>query len=173
MRIRNSGDNTKAAVRTTPTTLNENPDLAGDVAPFLQDQGSGSIYVHDVSGPLNITDPYEVVIDTTDSNFRSGRITVDIIDGGQRKRQNRDEYFNENVSDAFFDGWLAGDSFSRFRARPDGLRIGDGTSSPVQIIGAQQPAISDASGGGTTDAEARAAINALLAALRVHGLIDT
>jgi hypothetical protein len=43
----------------------------------------------------------------------------------------------------------------------------------VQVVTSQQPAIPDASGGATVDTEARTAINALLAALRIHGLIDT
>jgi hypothetical protein len=43
----------------------------------------------------------------------------------------------------------------------------------VQVVEAQQPAVPDATGGATIDTEARAAINALLAALRIHGLIDT
>lgn len=43
----------------------------------------------------------------------------------------------------------------------------------TQVVTAQQPAITDASGGVTIDAEARAQLNLLLAALRVHGLIDT
>ncbi len=41
-----------------------------------------------------------------------------------------------------------------------------------QIIGTQQAAISDAAGGGTIDAEARTALNSLLAACRAHGLIS-
>lgn len=41
----------------------------------------------------------------------------------------------------------------------------------VQVVGGQQAAIADASGGTTVDSEARAAINALLAACRAHGLI--
>ena len=45
--------------------------------------------------------------------------------------------------------------------------------SGVQVVGAQQPAIPDAAGGVTVDVEARAALNALLAELRLHGLIDT
>lgn len=45
--------------------------------------------------------------------------------------------------------------------------------SGTQVVTAQQPAIPDVSGGVTIDTEARAAINTLLAALRVHGLIDT
>lgn len=43
----------------------------------------------------------------------------------------------------------------------------------VQVVTDQQAAIPDAAGGVTVDAEARAAINSLLAALRIHGLIDT
>jgi hypothetical protein len=45
--------------------------------------------------------------------------------------------------------------------------------SGVQVVTAQQAAVPDASGGVTVDTEARAAINSLLAALRIHGLIDT
>ena len=40
-----------------------------------------------------------------------------------------------------------------------------------QVVGAQQAAIPDATGGSTQDLEARAAVNALLAACRAHGLI--
>lgn len=43
----------------------------------------------------------------------------------------------------------------------------------IQVVTDQQAAIPDATGGVTIDAEARTAINALLAALRIHGLIDT
>lgn len=43
----------------------------------------------------------------------------------------------------------------------------------VQIIGAQGAAVADASGGATIDAEARTALNTLLARLRTHGLIAT
>lgn len=43
----------------------------------------------------------------------------------------------------------------------------DGT----QVVGAQRPAIADPAGGATVDGEARAAVAAILAALRAHGLI--
>lgn len=42
-----------------------------------------------------------------------------------------------------------------------------------QVVGARQPAIPAPSGGPTADSEARAAIGAILAALRGHGLIAT
>lgn len=40
-----------------------------------------------------------------------------------------------------------------------------------QVVGARRPAIADPSGGATADAEARAAVAAILSALRGHGLI--
>ena len=43
----------------------------------------------------------------------------------------------------------------------------------TQVVGAQGAAVADASGGATIDAEARTAINTLLARLRTHGLIAT
>ena len=43
----------------------------------------------------------------------------------------------------------------------------DGT----KVVGAQEPAIANPSGGATVDAEGRAALGAVLAALRSHGLI--
>ncbi len=50
--------------------------------------------------------------------------------------------------------------------RSDGYFVGG-----ERIIGARQAAISDPSGGTMVDAEARAAVHALLATLRTHGLI--
>ena len=43
----------------------------------------------------------------------------------------------------------------------------------VQVVSAQGTAVANASGGATIDAEARTAINALLARMRAHGLIAT
>jgi len=43
----------------------------------------------------------------------------------------------------------------------------------IKVVGAQQAAIADATGGATVDTEARAALNDLLAKLRTHGLIAT
>jgi hypothetical protein len=43
----------------------------------------------------------------------------------------------------------------------------------VQVVAAQAPAVADAAGGAIVDSEARSAINALLSALRSHGLIAT
>lgn len=43
----------------------------------------------------------------------------------------------------------------------------------VQVVTNQQAAIPDVAGGATVDTEARAALNSLLTALRLHGLIAT
>ena len=43
----------------------------------------------------------------------------------------------------------------------------------IKVLGAQGAAVADASGGATVDAEARTALNGLLAKLRTHGLIAT
>lgn len=43
----------------------------------------------------------------------------------------------------------------------------------IQVVGAQAPAVADAAGGGTVDTQARSAVNALLSAMRAHGLIAT
>ena len=48
-----------------------------------------------------------------------------------------------------------------------GLRVGG-----VKVVGERQPAVASPSGGTIIDAEARAAINALTAALMSHGLIE-
>ncbi len=73
--------------------------------------------------------------------------------------------------------WLKSDGV---RARYDGAvwSVGVVTATAVeiggdQIVGARQAAIADASGGTTVDTEARAALNALLAACRMHGLIES
>lgn len=50
--------------------------------------------------------------------------------------------------------------------RSDGLFIAD-----AKVVGDQLSAISDPVGGSSADAEARAAISAILSALRTHGLI--
>ena len=41
-----------------------------------------------------------------------------------------------------------------------------------QVVGARQSAIAAPDGGATVDGEARAAVSAILTALRIHGLID-
>lgn len=43
----------------------------------------------------------------------------------------------------------------------------------LRVLSGRQGAIANPAGGATTDAEARGAINAILAALRAHGLIGT
>lgn len=43
----------------------------------------------------------------------------------------------------------------------------------AQLLGVRQPAIADAAGGAIIDVQARAQLNALLAALRIHGMIAT
>lgn len=42
-----------------------------------------------------------------------------------------------------------------------------------QVVGTRAAAIADASGGATVDTEARVALNALLSAIRSHGLIES
>jgi hypothetical protein len=51
------------------------------------------------------------------------------------------------------------------------LTDGGVTVGTNQVVGAQEAAVADASGGATVDAEARTAINTLLSRLRTHGLI--
>ena len=58
--------------------------------------------------------------------------------------------------------WVAGD------VPATSLRIGG-----VQVVGAQNTAIPDPTGGSFTDAEARSAIVLILNALRMHGLVAT
>lgn len=59
-------------------------------------------------------------------------------------------------------GWVEGEIAGSV------LRLGDN-----QVVGERLPAIADPSGGGMVDAEARAAIAAILTALRTHGLVET
>jgi hypothetical protein len=63
---------------------------------------------------------------------------------------------------AHFDGvaWTAGE-----------VRATELTIEGLRVVGSRQPAIPSPSGGTTADSEARAAIDAVLAALRTHGLI--
>lgn len=60
--------------------------------------------------------------------------------------------------------------------RASGLAMPSGGSvaiNGVQVLGARGAAVADATGGTTVDAEARAAINDLLARMRAHGVIAT
>lgn len=78
------------------------------------------------------------------------------------------------------EGWSVWLKDEGLVARYDGSSwvVGVVTASAVeiggdQVVGARQSAIGDAAGGTTVDAEARTALNALLAACRAHGLIET
>ena len=71
--------------------------------------------------------------------------------------------------------WVAADALTA-RFQDGDWVLGEETAARVVIggdpvVGARQAAISDPSGGTTADAESRAAIAAILAALRAHGLI--
>ena len=61
----------------------------------------------------------------------------------------------------------------RVNAAGAGVFAGDLYAQGTKALGAQSAALADASGGATIDAEARTAINGLLARLRTHGLIAT
>jgi len=57
-----------------------------------------------------------------------------------------------------------------------GILLASGTAlynNSIKVVGAQGAAVADATGGIVVDVEARAALNALLARLRTHGLIAT
>lgn len=67
-----------------------------------------------------------------------------------------------------------GDGFARWDGSAWVAGILSGTSLRIggqQVVGARRPAIPDPSGGATIDSETRAALTAVLAALRGHGLI--
>ena len=53
------------------------------------------------------------------------------------------------------------------------LRGSEVTVDGVKVVGAREAAIAAPTGGSTADLEARAAIGAILAAMRDHGLIET
>ena len=52
-------------------------------------------------------------------------------------------------------------------------RVSEVVVGGVKVVGARGPAIADATGGGTIDAQARLAVAQILSALRAHGLIAT
>lgn len=58
------------------------------------------------------------------------------------------------------DGWRVGE-----------VRAGRVAVGGVQVVGPRQPAIAEPAGGAVIDAEARAAVAAILASLRAHGLL--
>lgn len=72
--------------------------------------------------------------------------------------------------------WTGGTAgFARFASgawSAGGLIGSKVTLGGVQVVGAQQAAIAGPSGGGTVDSQARATLDAVLGALRSHGLIS-
>ena len=63
---------------------------------------------------------------------------------------------------------FAGGTWAKGEMRAAKLTVGGN-----QVVGARQAAVPDPTGGPTIDTEARAAIAAILARLRLHGLIAT
>lgn len=72
------------------------------------------------------------------------------------------------VDDNNFDSGGAANQWKRVYVGPGGV-----LASGTKVVGIQGAAVADAAGGATIDAEARTALNALLARLRTHGLIAT
>lgn len=65
-------------------------------------------------------------------------------------------------------GWVwRGTQWTPDAVRDDALHLGG-----VAVVGVQQGAIASPAGGGTIDVECRAALGAVLTALRAHGLIS-
>ena len=80
----------------------------------------------------------------------------------------------------FVPAWLSAEGQSGFARSTDGLTVLEKSTGSTlryrggaweQVLGAPQPAIPDVTGGTTADSESRAAISAILSALRAHGLI--
>jgi len=66
------------------------------------------------------------------------------------------------------------EGFPRYELGSDGvIKLGNGTVAPDVVLRGRQALVADATGGATIDAEARTAINSLLARLRTHGIIAT
>lgn len=73
--------------------------------------------------------------------------------------------------------WTSGaDGFARWDGTAWTAGVVTGASVWIggqQVVGARRPAIADPVGGTTVDSEGRAAVAAILAALRTHGLVET
>ena len=85
------------------------------------------------------------------------------------------EVFTVRESEMYVLGDLSSDG-SVFAADVQSDSFVQGTEyrvSTIKVVGAQGASVADAAGGATVDAEARTAINALLARVRAHGLIAT
>jgi hypothetical protein len=71
-----------------------------------------------------------------------------------------------NLADRLPWRWTSG-AWAPAEARTARLVVGD-----LQVVGARQPGVPSPSGGTTIDAEARAALDLIIVALKSHGLID-
>ncbi len=117
---------------------------------------------------------WSAVLDATTASFTTADETK--LDGIETAADVTDTA-NVTSAGALMDSELA--DIAAVKALNQGVATSDTPTfaalevSGTQVVGAQGAAVSDASGGSTVDTEARAAINALLARLRTHGLIAT
>ena len=172
--MNNSGLNTIVdGVSTNTVALNENPNRAGDFAPFQQYSTNGQLRVTDFRGPTNIASIYQgLVVTEAGAAPTSTRANWAVFFNAREYAIQRDNvYSSVTAAQISFELDVIGEAFSRVQFSPNGVKIGNGSSSATQIIGRQQGAVTDPSGGATIDVEARSQLIALLSRLRNHGLI--
>jgi len=163
-------------------------------ATYLLTDNAGALTLHNgaaVNGNLNHTGVYRSLIDAS-----TGYLDLDAIDDANGVTVlGRLRYSAGTAAWAFSIGGTAADYYlqntSFYPATDDTHNLGLTSrqwkngyigkvfattyydTNSVKVLGTQQAAVSDASGGANVDTEARTAINDLLARLRTHGLIAT
>lgn len=148
-----SGVSTWTAVTVSANIGFSGGTLGGDAAPKASPTFTGTV-TFPVGTYLNSSEGLGRIFFNTSgaTNFRSG------TDGASQ-----------------FD-WRNASNTVQMQLRSTGLDLTSGLGFRVgnlQVLGAQGAAVADASGGATIDTQARAAINALLARCRAHGIIAT
>jgi len=156
--------------------------IRADQAPFEQNSSNGNLGVYNITGPTTVED-IEMIVDESGVRPATGRGFWSVI-VGPRMHTNGSGVKNylDLESDIYQSVYLTGEGQARLELRANGIRRGDGSAAPVQVVGDRVTGWTAATGTATrtgfatstaTTEEVAQALKALIDDLISHGLIGT
>ena len=135
--IYNAGTNTVVqGCFTQADSRNENPDAAGDYAPFVQDSNLGNIRISDFTGPTNIQEFHtKLIVDENGGVPESYRASWSVMFNGKPYSFEQDvTYYGENNSRVIHQYHVKGEDYPRLGISAGKISFSNGEQPLLELI---------------------------------------